>query len=307
MKRRTKTTAAPRAATAATAIATAIVAGIALTACNQPAGNAPAAGGPAGTTAQPAPASAPRPPAVVDGTPITHEALDFVARNNAGKKFDELTAEQQKKLIDELLRIQLLANEAIAKGKDKDRDIVQSIELGRLNVLMQSTLTDYLKDKQPTEAEVRAYYEQWIKDLPRMQYHIHMISVQTQGYAEVMIAELRKGADFVTVAKREASGEAAKQSAANGGWVTLETLAPALSNAISALKVGQYTNDPVQLPEGWGIIKLDETRAAEKPDFDRVRQSLARDLASKKVDALVDELKKKAKIEYATAPPATGG
>jgi peptidyl-prolyl cis-trans isomerase C len=124
--------------------------------------------------------------------------------------------------------------------------------------------------------------------------------VQTQPYAEDIVNELRKGGDFVVIAKREASGEAAKQAAGAGGWITLDGVTPALANAISALKVGQYTTEPVQLPDGWGIIRLEETRPAEKPEFDRVRQALARDLVSKKVDALVDELKKKAKIVPAT-------
>ena len=279
----------------------AAIAALALAACNQqPAGNAQAPAAAAGSPAQSTPAAAAKAPAVVDGQPITLEALDFVARTNAGKKYDELTDEQKTKLIDELVRIQLLANEAVAKGKDKDKDIVQAIALGRLNVLMQSTLTDYLKDKQPTEAEVRAYYEQWIKEAPRTQYHIRMIGVQTQPYAEDIVKELRKGADFVAIAKREASGQAAKQAASQGGWVALESLTPALANAISALKIGQYTSDPVQLPDGWGIIRLEETRAAEKPEFDRVRQGLARELVTRKVDALVDELKKTAKIERST-------
>ncbi len=279
----------------------AAIAALALAACNQqPAGNAPAPAAAAGSSAPGTPAAAAKAPAVVDGQPVTLEALDFVARTNVGKKYDELTDDQKKKLIDELVRIQLLANEAVAKGKDKDKDIVQAIALGRLNVLMQSTLTDYLKDKQPTEAEVRAYYEQWIKEAPRTQYHIRMIGVQTQPYAEDIVNELRKGADFVAIAKREASGQAAKQAAGQGGWVTLESLTPALANAISALKIGQYTTDPVQLPEGWGIIRLEETRAAEKPEFDRVRQGLAQELVTRKVDALVDELKKTAKIERST-------
>jgi peptidyl-prolyl cis-trans isomerase C len=280
----------------------AALAALALTGCNQqPAGTALAPAATASGTADGTAAAAAKAPAVVDGQPITVEALDFVARNNAGKKYDELSDDQKKKLIDDLIRIQLLANEAVAKGKEKDKDIVQAIALGRLNVLMQSTLTDYLKDKQPTEAEVRAYYEQWIKDAPRTQYHIRMIGVQTQPYAEDIINELRKGADFVAIAKREASGESAKQAASQGGWVALENLTPALANAISALKAGQYTTEPVQLPEGWGIIRLEETRAAEKPEFDRVRQGLAREMVAKKVDALVDELKKKAKVELATA------
>jgi peptidyl-prolyl cis-trans isomerase C len=281
-------------------LAFAVLAALTLAGCNQPANNAQTAAAPASGSAQPAAAAAAAAPATVDGQAITRDALDFVARNNLGKKYDELPPEQQKKLLDELIRVQLLANEAIAKGKDKDKDTIQAIELGRLNVLMQSTLTEYLKDKQPSEADVRAYYEQWIKDLPRMQYRIRMIGVQTQPYAEDIVNELRKGGDFVTIAKREASGEAAKQAAGAGGWITLDGVTPALANAISALKVGQYTTEPVQLPEGWGIIRLEETRAAEKPEFDRVRQALARDLVSKKVDVLVDELKKKAKIVPAT-------
>ena len=279
----------------------AAIAALALAGCNQqPAGNAQTPSPTAGGTAEGTAAAAAKAPAVVDGQPITLEVLDFVARTNAGKKYDELTDDQRKKLIDDLVRIQLLANEAIAKGKDKDKDIMQAIALGRLNVLMQSTLTDYLKDKQPTEAEVRTYYEQWIKEAPRTQYHIRMIGVQTQAYAEDIVNELRKGADFVAIAKREASGESAKQAASQGGWVTLESLTPALANAISALKIGQYTTDPVQLPEGWGIIRLEATRAAEKPEFDRVRQGLAREMVARKVDALVDELKKTAKIERST-------
>jgi len=280
--------------------ACAVLAALTLAGCNQPANKSQTAAAPASGSAQPAATAAAAAPATVDGQAITRDALDFVARNNVGKKYDELPSEQQKKLLDELIRVQLLANEAIAKGKDKDKDTVQAIELGRLNVLMQATLTEYLKDKQPSEADVRAYYEQWIKDLPRMQYRIRMIGVQTQPYAEDIVNELRKGGDFVTIAKREASGEAAKQAAGAGGWITLDGVTPALANAISALKVGQYTTEPVQLPEGWGIIRLEETRAAEKPEFDRVRQALARDLVSKKVDVLVDELKKKAKIVPAT-------
>jgi peptidyl-prolyl cis-trans isomerase C len=279
----------------------------ALTGCNPAANtgasNSQGATAPAAGAAKATEAAAGLPPAVVDGQPISHAALDFVARNNLNKKYDELTPDQQKKLRDEVIKIQLLANAAIAKGKDKDVDVVQAIELGRLNVLMQATLTEYLKDKQPSEAEVRAYYEQWVKDLPRMQYRIRMIGVQTEPFAQDIVNELRKGGDFVAIAKREASGEAAKEAAGNGGWITLEGTTPALANAISALKVGQYTTEPVQLPEGWGIIRLEETRAAEKPEYDRVRQALTRDLLSKKVDALVDELKKKAKIEE---PPAKG-
>jgi peptidyl-prolyl cis-trans isomerase C len=279
----------------------AALAAIALAACH-PAANTGSTTAPGGA-AKIAEAGAGRPPATVDGQPITHASLDFVARNSFNKKYDELAPDEQKKLLDDLIRIQLLANAAVAKGKDKDADIVQAIEFGRLNVLMQSTITDYIKDKQPNEQDVRAYYEQRIKNVPQTWYRVRVIAVATQPYAEDIVKELKKGGDFVAIARREASGDAAKQAAGDSGWFSPDNVPQALANAVSGLKVGQYTTEPVQLPDGWGIVRLEETKPADKPEFDRVRQALTRELISKKVDALVEELKKTAKIER---PPSGG-
>jgi len=278
--------------------ALAAAAAMALAACH-PSTNSAATT--ATATAGKSAADATRPPASVDGQPITRAMLDFVARNNTGKKYDELTPDDQKKLVDDLIRIELLANAAVQKGKDKDPDVVQAIELGRLNVLMQSTITDYIKDKQPTEQDVRAYYEQRIKEAPQTWYRVRVIAVATQPYAEDIVNELKKGGDFIAIARREASGDAAKQAAGDSGWFSLENVPQALANAVSALKVGEYTAAPVQLPDGWGIVRLEQTRPADKPEFDKVRQALTRELIAKKVDTLVEELRKTAKIERATA------
>lgn len=279
--------------------ALAALAGMALAACNPGAGDGQTTA--ASPASKPAQGPAARPPATVNGKPITLEAADFVSRTNFNKKYSELTPAQQNKLIEDLVRVQLLADDAIAKGKDKEPDVIQTIEFGRLNVLRTITINEYVKDKQPTEQELRAYYEQRIKEIPRTQYRVRVIGVATQPYAEDVINELRRGGDFIAIARREASGQQAKQAAGDSGWMTLEGVPPALANAISSLKVGQYTTDPVQLPDGWGIIRLEETRTADKPEFDRLREALTRELISKKVDTLVEELKKTAKIERTTS------
>jgi len=277
----------------------AALAAMALAACNPGAGDGQTTA--ASSASKPAQAPAARPPATVNGKPITLETVDFVSRTNFNKKYAELTPAQQNKLVEDLVRIWLLADDAIAKGKDKEPDVIQTIEFGRLNVLRSITINEYVKDKQPTEQELRAYYEQRIKEIPRTQYRVRVIAVATQPYAEDVVNELRRGGDFIAIARREASGQQAKQAAGDSGWMTLEGVVPALANAISSLKVGQYTTDPVQLPDGWGIIRLEETRTAEKPEFDRLREALTRELIGKKVDTLVEELKKTAKIERTTS------
>ena len=47
---------------------------------------------------------------------------------------------------------------------------------------------------------------------------------------------------------------------------------------------------------GWHVIKLEDTRALQAPEFDKVKEGLAKTLQQKQLDKLVLDLKAKAKI-----------
>jgi peptidyl-prolyl cis-trans isomerase C len=253
----------------------------------KPASTAPA-------TTSPADAA---PVAIVNGTPIEREYFDFYAKGLAGKNsVSEITPEQRAQALDNLVRAQVVAQEAKKQGIDKEPATASLLQLSDLNVLQQALSDRYLNDKKPTEQEVRAEYETQVGLLPHQEYHVHHILVATEGFARKLIGELEKGANFSDVAKRE-SMDPSKTNGGDIGWLTPDRIMKPFADAMVALKKGEFTHKPVQTQYGWHIIRLEEVREVTPPSFDQVRQRLEQVVQAKKFKAYTDGLITKAKIE----------
>ncbi|HEU4626630.1 MAG TPA: peptidylprolyl isomerase [Steroidobacteraceae bacterium] len=236
------------------------------------------------------------PVATVDGRPIEKEVYEFYVKSVAGKPSSELTAEQRDQALENLIRAQVIAEQADKEGLTKDTNTAALIELSRLNVLNQALSDKYLKDKKPTEQELRAEYETQVAAMSRNEYHAKHILVATSTFAEKLVKDLEKGAKFEDIAKRE-SMDSSKDSGGDLGWFTPDRMVKPFSDAVVALKPGEYTHTPVQTQYGWHIIKLEETRELAPPPFDQVKQRLDQVIQAKKFKTYVDGLLKTAKVE----------
>jgi hypothetical protein len=106
----------------------------------------------------------------------------------------ELTAEQRAQLLDNLVRGEIIAEEAVKEGLDKTTDTASLLSLSRLQILQQAGATHYLEDKKPTDAELKAEYDAQVAGMPKTQYHARHILVTSQDAAQKIIDELKKGA-----------------------------------------------------------------------------------------------------------------
>src|SRR5262245_17555812 len=97
--------------------------------------------------------------ATVNGEAITADLLDVYTKSVANKAASELTAEQRDRALDNLVRGKVIAQQAEKDGLLKDKETAGLIELSKLNVLQRSVSERYLKDKKPTDTELRAEYE----------------------------------------------------------------------------------------------------------------------------------------------------
>lgn len=262
---------------------------IGLAACQPKAG-----GGAAATTGASGPGAAPV--ATVNGTPISHEFFDFYIKQIAGRNTNDLSPEQRGQALDNLVRGELVAQQAGKEGIDKNLDTSSLLQLARLNVLEQAVSSNYLKDKKPTEQELRAEYENQVAALPKLEYHAKHILVATEPFAQKVVQNLEKGAKFEDVAKRE-SMDPSKDNGGDLGWFTPERMEKSFADAVLALKPGEYTHKPVQTQYGWHVIQLVETREVAAPPFDSVRQRLEQVVQAKKFKAYTDELMRNAKID----------
>jgi peptidyl-prolyl cis-trans isomerase C len=241
--------------------------------------------------------------ATVNGTPITQNFFDFYIKAIAGKKPGDLTPEQQSQALDNLIRAQLVAQQADKDGVEKTADTEDLLELTRLNVLQQTMEERYLKDKQPTEQELRAEYEKQVGALPKLEYHARHVLVATEPFAQGVVQSLEKGAKFEDVAKKE-SMDSSKDNGGDLGWFTPDRMDKSFADAVVALKPGDFTHKPVQTQYGWHVIQLVDTRPLSPPPFDQVKQRLAQVVQAKKFKAYTDDLISKAKIDRTSAAPA---
>lgn len=234
------------------------------------------------------------PVATVNGTPIGQAFYNFYIKGlTNGRSPADLTPQQRSQALDNLIRAELMAQQAVKEGLDKNPDTASLLELSRMNVLQQA-LTE--KDiPRPTEEELHAEYETAMNNFPKLEYHAKHILVATQEFAQKIIERLGKGENFDDIA-REESMDANKNNGGDLGWFTVNQMDPAFGEAVASLKPGTYTHTPVHTQYGWHVIELIETRDTTPPPFDRARPRLEQIILSRKLKAYTDDLMRKAQI-----------
>ena len=275
---------------------------LALAACSKPASTDKPA---ETTTATPA-----QPPLVsVNGKAISNDLFEaYVKAVTQGKASSELTPEEREQVKEELVRMEVIAQQAEKDGLAKEPDVATRLELTRLNLLQQAAAQKYLKERQPTEAEMRAEFETQLAATPLVEYHARHILVSSQETAQKIIDQLKAGGDFATLAKRFSGDKSTAQKGGDLGWFPPDAMGNKnFADAIGLLKNNEITSTPIQTQYGWHVLQLLGTRDRPPPSFEGVQDQLKRILLSKKYRAYSDELLKAAKIDppLANKPAAT--
>lgn len=241
--------------------------------------------------------SAAKPVATVNGTAISKEMLEYFVEASANQKFAELSPEQQKQALDQLIEMHLLAQKAQGDGADKDAATKARVDLARINVLGASVAQELMAGPDPTEAELKAEYDAQIAQLPKFEYRARHILVDDEALAKDLIAQLDKGADFAELAGKNSKDPGSASQGGDLDWFAPGRMVKPFADAVQGLTKGTYTKAPVQSQFGWHVIKLEDTRDAQLPPFEAVKDQIPQMVKQRRVQKLVDDLKAKAKIE----------
>jgi peptidyl-prolyl cis-trans isomerase C len=237
-----------------------------------------------------------QPVAIVNGKPISTSLFDTYVKGVSGKSVAELSDEQRAQALDNLIRAEVVADQATKDGIANEPEAAAILELSRLNVLQQESSQRFLEGKTPTPQELRAEYETQLAGMPKLEYRARHILVATEDFAKKLIEQLNKGARFDDLAKRE-SIDSSKDQGGDLGWFTPDRMVAPFSQAVAGMKKGEYTQTPVQTQFGWHVIALEDTREVTPPPYDSVVDRLNQIVQAKKFKAYTDELMKTAKVE----------
>lgn len=236
------------------------------------------------------------PVATVGGKPITTRTFEAFVKAATGREASELSPENRKEAIEALASMQVLAAEAQKQGLDKQGEAAANLELARLNILQRAISDNYLKDKKPTDQELRAEYDALVSNMARSEYRARHILLQNEGFANEILERLKKGEKFETLAKQSLD-----PSGANGGdlgWSPPDRFVKPFADAMVTLKKGETTGKPVRTQFGFHIIRLDDVRdRPPPPPFEQVKEQLVPAVQAKKLETYTDELMKAAKVE----------
>ncbi|WP_186054874.1 peptidylprolyl isomerase [Burkholderia gladioli] len=234
--------------------------------------------------------------AVVNGTPIPKSRVDAMVAQLAQQ--GQQDSEQLRKMVgQELVNREILMQEALKEGLPNRADVKQQVVIAQQTVVLRALIEDFVKKNQPSDAEVKAKYDELAKGATGSEYHLHHILVDNEQQAKDLIAKIKAGAKFEDLAKQFSKDPG---SAKNGGdldWADPKSFVPEFANAATHLQKGQMTDEPVKTQFGWHIIRVDDVRPIAPPPFEQVKAQLAQQMVQQKLQAFEEKLRAQAKIQ----------
>ncbi|MFC4804005.1 peptidylprolyl isomerase [Filifactor villosus] len=231
--------------------------------------------------------------ATEEGITVTDEEVE--------KDFEELSAtlKQQEafkkmmdenKIDDEYLKGQIKKDKTIQKFFDKK-----------------------MEESKVSDEEAKKYYDEHIEDFTKSEVKASHILISTRDEAtqaplsdaekakkkeeaEAILKQAKSGKNFAELAQQHSQDPGSAKLGGDLGYFDKKRMVPEFSEVAFALKVGEIS-DLVETEYGYHIIKLIDKKEAEVESFESVKQGIKDNLEYDKYNALVEELKGKAKIE----------
>ena len=235
--------------------------------------------------------------AVVNGKAVPKARLTTLLQQ-AGRAGQPVAPEMESRARDEVVLREIFAQEAEKQGIARGDDYKSQMELARQTVLIRELFNSYQKKAQPSDAEARAEYDKVKAQQSGTEYKARHILVEKEDDAKKLIAEIKAGAKFEDVAKKNSKDTG---SAENGGeldYAKPESYVPEVGQAMAKLTKGAMTETPVKSQFGWHIIKLEDSREAQFPAFDEVKPQLIQRITQMKLQEYQEKLRSSAKTDY---------
>jgi peptidyl-prolyl cis-trans isomerase C len=237
-----------------------------------------------------------------NGVAIHESDLGFAAEEIGGNMPNMPPEQKRDYLINYLIDVIVLSQAADAQKLADRPDVKQRLSFDHNRLLMESLLQDAGRAARSEDAE-RQIYDEAVKQAPNEEeVHARHILVPTEDEAKAILAQLKNGADFATLAK-EKSKDPGAADGGDLGYFTKEQMVPEFAAVAFKLDKGQVS-DPVKTQFGWHIIKVEDKRVKPTPTFGQVKPQLENFVARRAQRQLVEKLRSAANIERLDKPMA---
>jgi peptidyl-prolyl cis-trans isomerase C len=239
--------------------------------------------------------------ATVNGKPVPKARVDALLAQ-AARSGQPVSPEMQAQARDQVVLREIFVQEAQKRGMANNPDFAVQMDLARQGILIRELFEDYKKKNPVSDAEAQAEYDKFKGQATGTEYRARHILVEKEDEAKALIVQIKAGAKFDELAKKSSKDTGSAQNGGDLDFAKPESYVPEFGGALTKLKKGEMTQEPVKSQFGYHIIQLDDTRAASFPAFDEVKGQLRQRMEQVKMQQFQDELRSKAKTDYKFGP-----
>jgi peptidyl-prolyl cis-trans isomerase C len=235
--------------------------------------------------------------AVVNGKPVPKARVDQLL-SQATKQGQPRTPELEKQARDEVVMREMFMQEAEKRGLGASPDYKAQMELARQSILIRELFEDEKKKHPVTDDEVKAEYDKFKSQATGTEYRARHILVEKEDDAKKLIAQIKGGAKFEDLAKKNSKDPGSAENGGDLDFAKPDAYVPEFSAALTKLKKGEMTQEPVKTQFGYHIIKLEDTREAQFPPLEAVTPQIKQRLEQQKLAKFRDDVRDKSKTDY---------
>jgi peptidyl-prolyl cis-trans isomerase C len=212
----------------------------------------------------------------------------------------QLPPETKREYLITYLADLMLVSKAAEDKKLGDTDAFKKRLVWARNKLLMETALQAEAKAALTDENLHKVYDEATKQMtPEPEVHARHILVEKEDEAKAIVEDLKKGADFATIAK-EKSKDPGASTGGDLGFFTKDQMVPEFSEVAFKLDAGQIS-DPVKTQFGWHVIKVEEKRTKEIPAFEKVKDQLETYVTRKSQAEFISKLRDASKIEHLDA------
>jgi peptidyl-prolyl cis-trans isomerase C len=202
-------------------------------------------------------------------------------------------------VIEKFIEVLLLSQQAEKDGLANSERANTQLAMIRQNYLADLELSTYMAKNPITDADIQAEYNKELASLgPQgmiVEYKVSDIAVASEADAQAALVRIKKGESFDKVAKSVSLAPNKVQGGAVG-WIQPGQVSPQLASVLITLAKGQVSPAPIQMQQGWYLIKLEDKRSNKPPTFEQAKPAIRAGMMQRKQFEFLSQIAKDAKI-----------
>lgn len=208
----------------------------------------------------------------------------------------------RQRFLDELIKREILYQEALKKGLDKDPVYQRKLEdfkkMNMVGLLLEKEIETKTKI---SDNEVRDYYEKHKEDFaPVSQVRLSHIVTNKEEEAQKILERLKKGEDFAQIAKKDSIDTVSSKKGGDLGFFSRGDIPEEFRTTAVRLRTGEVS-EPIKTKSGYEIIKVTDKKVGQVIEFEKIKNLISQNLLAEKqkesFDSYIEGLRKKYKVE----------